>query len=268
MKKITALMLMISSLLLHSVSYAADSTGTLIGESKNKNGLQQLQSADTLKDKMPCFGLNDILEFDVSDLTTEKQLTLISYKVDDETLGNENIQYINQHTLDAGTFKVKYTIRETTDGIYRILVNGGDGKKLVDFYYKVGIPTYGIEKAADAPDNGTNYYRIIKDTENKTYSVGFLGKITMDGADVSFADVGIKDVGFALSEGDSVPKNYFNKEPLTGLHATFENLGIDIQGAVTFIYGMEVHNIPEGTVLKADAIVDGGKSIDVGGAAQ
>ncbi len=256
MKKLAAVLLMISSLVMSASAFAATSEGVLIGDSKNgKSQLQKGWDSVELKANMPCFGLNDVLQFNIQGLTTEKQLTLISYRVNEQTLSDANIQYVNQYTLGAEDFTVKYTIRDTEDGIYRIVVNCGDGS-IVDFYYKVGIPTYNVVNRNTGA--GTNYY-LINNNPDGSYSVGFLGKITMDSTDVSFDDAGIVDVGFELSgigsDGKDTTLQYFNDTPLTGLNDFAKYGNIEIEGSVTFIYGMELHNIPVGTEITADAIV-------------
>lgn len=274
MKKFAAFLLMVSMIALTTTSFATTANGELTGESSTKNGKTTLQtdrSTAELKAAMPCFGLGDTLQFNVADLTADNSLTLISYKVDEATLDNSTIQYVNQYTLDANTFNIKYTIRDTEDGIYRIVVNDGAASEnsVVDFYYKVGIPTYRVvSNNEDA--NGTNYYRmsqIGQDAENGTYSAGFVGQITMDSTDVSFADAGITDVGFSLSgvgsDGAETTNEYFNEEPLTGLHNRLESSSVEIAGSVTFIYGMEMHHILNNVVITADAIVKGGESIKV-----
>lgn len=261
MKKLAVILLTVSSLLLSASAFAATSDGKLEG-SAPRNDKENLVSAESSKADMPCFRAGDTLKFKVSNLTSGNQLTLISYKLGSETdLSNEVIQYINQYTLDANTRDISYQIRNTTDGIYKIVINDNDDDDTNNLvlYYKVGNPNIEI-KSNGILGNGyvSKEYNVDDST---TYSIGFLASVTMDGTDVSYADVGLKKVGFNFT--DSKNKTFTQTEALPGLNPK----NIETNGSISFLYGVTIYNVPDGVTITATA-VEGGTSTTAEGGIQ
>ena len=168
---------------------AADSRNDTTIFTENKNG------------DMPSFRAGDTLSFDVSNLATGTQLTVISYKVSGE-IGNDTVQYIDQRTIDEAQDTVQYKIRDIEDGIYCVSVKDGNDDAAYTLYYKVGTPKYEVVKNTDEATNAdTNYYvKVEKTTDTGTvYSVGYLGKAHFKTDELAFDDYGINGFGFRYS---------------------------------------------------------------------
>ena len=257
MKKLAVMLLTVSSLLLSASAFAATSDGRLGEGSTSRNEKTALVSADSnnniSKADMPCFRAGDTLKFNVSGLTLDNQLTLISYKLGSEAaLGNEVIQYINQYTLDAASRDISYQIRNTTDGIYKVVINGNDGTDNLVFYYKVGNPKYSIIKSESTDMKGNGY--TIQDNNDGTYSIAFLASITMGSENVSFADAGVDKVCFSFDDGTDT---FSATQDLTGLDSAFNRdtiIGIETEGSVSFLYGVTMYNVPSDISITATPI--------------
>lgn len=231
-----------------SFAYAAPMAGTV---TSSRNNVENLGS--NTSENLPCFRPGDTLKFDVSGVTAEKELTLISYKYDiDSTstaLTNSNVQYINQYTLENSTQAIEYKIRENTDeGIYKILINGNDGteaNEVATFYYKVGDVKLGMVKFTDN-DTEKNYYKLETNTDG-SYDIAFIAKATIN-SEVSFADLGVTGLGIELKSGDKT----VNTEYLTNIDSkivkgnteTGNNNSIEANGDITFYYGVAVVDVP------------------------
>lgn len=245
MKKLAILALALSSFIFSASAFAATSDGALTGDNKSRNDKTVFTTANTAdaKSNMPCFRAGDKIQFNVTGLTENKQLTLISYKVKDENnLDDTSIQYINQYTVGSNETEkaISYAVRDIDDGIYKIAVNGNDGTSLIEMYYKVGTPkfemvkgkTEGVETAYIQSEQGTD----------DSYALGYVGKATLTDSDVSLSDTGVKSVGFEFSKQDG-------EKTLKG--SKYENLsGIDSEkdlesnGSITFVYGVTLYNVP------------------------
>lgn len=248
---------------------AATSDGVLSGDTaRNEISTLGTPSADGTsyndKNSLPAFRAGDVLQFDVSDLTADKTLTLISYKYGYDSEHNlehtnSTVQYINEYTIaaDSTTQTIEYKVRDIDDGIYKIVINGNDGKEVANFYYKVGTPKVSIVTGAE----GTDYYvkEGFEQYDGSTlYSVAFVGKVTIGSGDVSFEDVALQSAGLAF--------NLKNKN--TGA-ALYEDLTEDqlskilpevaeINGSLTIYFGVTMFKIPEGDLdqIKATPRLD------------
>ncbi len=211
--------------------------------------------ATTLNDtQFPGFKPGDTLNFTLTGLTAGKQLTLISYKVNNEgttaDLSNTTIQYINQYTATqdesqqettvGAVQQIAYTIRDIEEGIYKIAINDGTDSENLTFFYKVGNPKVELVKGTE---DGTTTDYILKQTSDDTYSVAFVAKATL-GADVAFSDVGVKSLGFKFEkvEGESAKSEV---KQLTSDQFT----SIETNGSLSVYYGVTIYNIPNTQVF-------------------
>lgn len=180
---------------MNSVFAAATSTDATNSRNTTKIFTQNKNEA------MPSFRAGDTLSFNVSNLATGTQLTVISYKVSGE-IGNNTVQYIDQRTIDEAHDTVQYKIRDIEDGIYCVSVKDGNDNEAYTLYYKVGTPKYAVVKGTDENTNAaTDYYvKVEKTTDTGTvYSVGYLGKAHFKTDDLAFDDYGINGFGFKYS---------------------------------------------------------------------
>lgn len=213
---------------------AADSRNDTTIFTENKNG------------DMPSFRAGDTLSFDVSNLATGTQLTVISYKVNGE-IGNNTVQYIDQRTIDEAQDTVKYKIRDIEDGIYCVSVKDGNDNAAYTLYYKVGTPKY---KVVNGNDDVTNYYvKVSKETDDGTvYSVGYLGKAHFKTAELAFEDYGINGFGFKYSmdgykDIDAAPTSAQTAELKKQLGEWIEKY--EGTGEFDFYYINTISNVPD-----------------------
>ncbi|MBO5060085.1 MAG: hypothetical protein J6C82_04145 [Clostridia bacterium] len=237
MKKLVSVVLAALVMTFSATAFAAEA-GEL---SSSRNSVTTL-AGEVTASSIPGFRPTDTLLFNLSGLTTENQMTLISYKVNSEgveaDLDNTTIQYINQYTLDADTKEIKYTIRDIEEGIYKIVIN--DGTTTLNYFYKVGNPQIELIRGA----NDTDYITKEEYTEDGVYSIAFVAKASL-GPNVSFEEVGISDVGFYVENTAAENKNYtatLTNEKLTELYKAVET-----DGDCNIYYGVTIYNIPADT---------------------
>ena len=253
---------------------AATSNGSIASDTRNDvNELGTSYDGGSL----PTFRAGDTLQFDVSDLTADTTLTLISYKYDSERL-NSTVQYINEYTIASSSVStqedgtesvpveisktIDYKIRDIDDGIYKIQINGNDKKGIAEFYYKVGTPKVSIVEGAE----GTNYYvseAFEQADGSNLYSVAFVAKATI-GGNVSFEEVGLESVGleFNLKDKNSNDKLFkdLTPEQINALLPKLEELqNSEINGSVTLYFGVTMLRIPKEDMdqIKATPRLDG-----------
>ena len=253
MKKLISAVLVLASMAVTSTALAATSDGTL--GSQSRNDVSSFQTVVTDTDSMPGFRSGDVISFDVTDLISGKNLTVISYKLGDSvTLGNDTIQYVNQYQIDGSSKTIEYTVRENTEeGIYKLTLNGNDNSNVINFYYKVGNPSVSL-----MVNDSTPYWNITE-YENggvKKFAVGFVAKAVIGSTDVSLADVGIKELGFSFTANGKAVTQKLTKEQFDAIEEAQKYAETD--GGVAFVYGVTIYgmtSMEEVNAITADAYV-------------
>ena len=264
MRKAVSLFLAAAVLCLSTSAMASPTAGSIT--STVRNGDTSMPSSASSTSTMPCFRPGDTITFNVSSLTSGEQLTVISYK-EGSSASDSTVQYINQYTV-SGDQTVSYTIRSQASGVYKLVFNGSVNGT-ANFYYKVGNATMKIINGNG--NGGGSYvvngpgspYRIYQDPVSDNYSVGFIGKVTIDSGDISLMDIDANP-GFEITEsGGKTHKYNFGSGVNSG--KTVANLndlrgsGIEVSGSYSFIYGLTLYNITGSTSTSrftATAVLD------------
>lgn len=262
MKKAISLFLAVS-VLCFATSALAIGTSNLTGY---KNGVATLPTSSS---NMPCFRNGDIISFTVTGVTQGRELALISYKDNDTSA----VQYINQYTLSAGSQAISYKIPDTAPtGTYVIKINDGE-TTAATFYYKVGnIKAELVTNRNASTNTGTivtgqgDPYMIQLITEGEhsgTYSVAFLGKVTIADADgLTLSDLGATP-GFTVENidtGDSTTSKFgTGTNPSVAALQGVNRTKAEISGDCWFVYALTIYNIPSESAandLRATATLD------------
>ena len=275
MRKAISLFLAASVLCLATSAMAAPSVSSVTGDRNGVNSLPTSSSA-----AMSCFVPGGTINFDVSGVTSERELTVISYKDGSEgSLSDSNVQYINQYTLTdtlTDTSKhISYTIRDLPYGRYVLKINDSSGT-VATFYYKVGdaevvLLTDELGGYVDG-DYGTPYLTGLAD--DGTYSIGFLGRVTIGSSEISLADLGAHP-GFLIKEGSGTAKRYgfgldtrssngdtdAGSNNLAKTIANLDAMEITSDSSYSFIYGLTMYNVTSGRQnnITAQAVLDADK---------
>lgn len=245
MKRAISLFLALS-MLCFATSAMADVTNS--GVTGSRNNLSTMPTAAN-SNSMPCFRPGDTISFNVSGVTKDEELTVISYITGSASnLSDSTVQYINQYTLTGTTQAISYTIRDEASGIYAIKINDSVGSTVATFYYKVGRATavlvQGQSSTVSAGTFGTPY-RMVQMPDG-TWSIGFIGKVTLDSTVVNLMEMGATP-GFTVknTSNSKTTKSYFGQ---TGNKAVIDLHGTkyEINGSRSFIYGLTVYNVPNG----------------------
>ncbi|MBR4723328.1 MAG: hypothetical protein IK072_01160, partial [Clostridia bacterium] len=245
MKKAISLFLAASVLCLTTSALADIETGTVTRTGGAiYNGKTTLQSDYNNKSNMPAFRPGDTINFDVTGVTSGKELTVISYKYGAESDGlvDGEVQYINQYTLASASQPISYKIREQASGVYKIVFND-TVNTVATFYYKVGNAT-AVMLNKGGQTAGTPYLSLQAD--DGTWSIGFLGKVTIDSADISLTDIGAHP-GFTVTESGGQTKTYAfghgvnSSKTVAGLQNTTQIA--EVSGSYSFIYGLTIYNV-------------------------
>lgn len=246
MKKFAAVLCAVMSLCCAGNAFAAIEGNTLTDGSRNNVGTlsNKIENAN-----LPCFRPGDTLSFDISGLKEDDQLTLISYKYDAEDINNKTIQYIDQKTVNSATDTVKYKIRDVEQGIYSIKLKT-DSESLYTLYYKVGKPEVKLVNGKDATD-----WAVKIDAEDNTSSLGYVGLITIGSQDVSFADVGVTDVGFKFTANEKSYESKLVSDKDTTLDAILESTAekTETSGTISFYFAQTLNNVPEDVTVGVEA---------------
>lgn len=255
MRKLMAVFLAVMSMVCTTSSLAAVSDGKI--DSQPRNDITAFETVETNTAKMPAFRAGDIITFDVSGLTEENFLTVISYKLGQSNgLNNETIQYINQYKIDAQTKTIEYVVRKATqDGIYKLSLNGNDEGETINFYYKVGNP------AVSMVVGDSTSYKIMEEYQSggmTKYAIGFVGKATIGSTDVSFKDVGVAELGFTFTANGKTITQKLTKEQFDAIEAA--QMYVETDGSVSFVYGITIYGIE--SLNEANAIVAEAYSLD------
>lgn len=250
MKKFISVLAAVCMLVATTSAFAQPTVGKLQADNgvqgvrNNVDALSAQQNGD-----LPCFRPGDVLNFEISGLTSGRILTLISYKSGTGIeLGNDTIQYIDQQVVEGSSstseaadakYTVKYKIRDIDEGIYKIAMNANDSTGVLSFYYKVGDPKIGLVKGTD----DTPYYT-MKQNSDGSYSIAFIGKVSLGSNDVSLTDAGIKNVGFTFTgTGDNTKKSHVSTLTANGLQEA-TNAKIEAEGSITYYYGLTMYGVP------------------------
>lgn len=204
---------------------------------------------------MPCFRPGDKLTFEVNNLTKDSQLTLISYKAGEENPDDKTIQYIDQKEIKNDTDTISYIIRDNClDGVYMISIKNGTDD-LYKLYYKVGSVNTKLKTKSESV-----YYFMKTDGEN--VSVGYVGTVTLP-ANCTFADIGLKTVGFKFTEEEAeLTTKWLSVENTTldtllGAQNT-ANGKVETEGDTTFYFVETIYNVPNANVsgIKAEIVTE------------
>ena len=230
---------------------AATSDGTLGVASRNQ--VEVFQTVETSTDSMPGFRAGDIIQFDVTGLTENKYLTVVSYKMGSGVaLGNDTIQYVNQYVIDSETKTIEYAVRENTaEGIYKLSINGNDKTNVINFYYKVGNPDVSMVFG-----DGTSYNVIEEYTTGGVtkYAVGFVAKAVLGSNEVSFGDVGVAELGFKFTANGKEVTQTLTEEQFNAIEQA--SMYAETDGGVAFVYGVTIYgmtSMDEVNSIKAEA---------------
>lgn len=258
MRKAISLFLAASVLCLSTSAMAAPGTSAVTG-SRNSTTTMPTSTGSS----MPCFKPGTTITFNVTNLTIGDEVTLITYKNGD-TPSNSTVQYINQYTAEATTQGISYTIRSgLPQGIYELEINGGG--TVSKFYYKVGDATVVAlhNSNRDGRTSGgtfnTGYGNpyIIKQAENGTWSVGFVGKVTVGSGEITLSDLGANP-GFAIKEGANTKKYGYGVGGNKAVSALEGTTKYEVNGSYSFIYGLTMYNVENGhqNSITAEAVLD------------
>jgi hypothetical protein len=245
MRKIISAFLAIGMITLAASAASAASVESVTGGRSSNTGVIASPSTTST---MPCFRPGDTINFTVSSVTSGNELTVISAKYN-ETLSDSTVQYINQYTLSSSSQPVTYTIRDQADGVYEVKINDSVNT-VATFYYKIGKPVVTIEDANDLDSeaivSGTPY--IIRQF-GSTYSIGFVGRITLSGSVNNFQDVDAQP-GFTVTDGSHTKTYLLDSDKVDDLDAylTSKASGLELGGNWSIIYGMTMYDIPAANV--------------------
>ena len=254
MKKLISAILAATSIVCTTSSLAATSDGALT--SASRNAVSIFETVETSTSSMPGFRGGDTISFDVSGLTNDNHLTVVSYKLgEDAELSNANIQYVNQYKIDAVTKTIEYTVRDNTEeGIYKLSLSGNDESEIVNFYYKVGNPTVSL-----VVDDSTKYWNITEYPSGNTtkYAVGFVAKAVLGSGDVTLADMGVSELGFTFTADGKTVTQKLTPEQINAI--TDAQMYAETDGGVAFVYGVTIYGIPsmdEVNAIEAEAYMN------------
>ena len=273
MRKAISLFLAAAVLCL-STSALADVGTTNVANSKN--GQTTLNStyagSGGRTATMPGFRPGDTISFDVTGVTNGNEMTLICYKYGAESggLDNSEVIYINQYTLTKISKDISYKIPASAEsGIYKVVINDSSNP-VANFYFKVGTATVSVLNGNGRGNVDGNRTNFVTGTEKggpyilkkigDTYSVGFVGKVTVPSGDIRLQDIGANP-GFAITDGTTTKQYGFgiNVDGVTlksvaGLDSTVA----EVNGSYSIIYGVTMYNVPDGSqnLIKAQAVLD------------
>lgn len=262
MKKLFSAFLAVSMLCVSCNAFAAGSISSVSG---SRNGKDAVVSNYSSKTSMPGFRTGDTITFNLSGLTTDEVVTLISAACDSSgaiaDVSDDSVQYINQYDVSASSKTIEYRVRNLDAGIYALLMNDGSGT-IAKFYYKVGdidvkmVPADGTPYRVYAFDTNRNPVDpVVTPDKVATYSIGFIAQASVDSADVAFSDLGATP-GFTITKGGNSYSEGFSGASLDALEIFVANH--EVAGSFTAVYGVTVYNIPDGqqTGWSATAVAD------------
>lgn len=269
MKKVISILLAIATMAFATSAMAA--TDGDVAVSGARNAKTTFVSNPASVSNMPCFRSStkyykqvgttpnqteqtaggDTININVSNLTSGRELTVITYKADAGTMDESTVQYINEYTTGASQ-TITYKVKDLDPGIYKLEINE-NGNKLSNFYYKIGSVEGSIIPGGV---DGAPFAYTLEDQGDGTYSVGFVGKVTVDaGTDIRIDEIA-PNAGFAIKIGGR-SKQYFgfgvtNAAGLgdndnSGLSLNGLDQDIEIGGGYSVLFGTTVYNIPTTT---------------------
>ncbi|MBR4720861.1 MAG: hypothetical protein IK057_03760 [Clostridia bacterium] len=282
MKKAISILLAVATMAIATSAMAATGTADLTS-GKDAGGVQYNRNSNDFVGSqydtttMPCFRPGDTVKFDVTGATEGDDVTLITYKLGQgNNLTTSTVQYVNQYDDIAGTTKnVAYKVRNLESGVYQLDIKVGENA-IKTVYYKVGTVA-----ATMIPANGNTSAYIIKENADGSYTAGFVGKVTIDIADTTLADIG-SNPGFSFTNGkrynftdeqvadfevanvgayDGEKVNRLVNSFLTGEGTNLTGTGseAELYGGYSFVYGMNIYNINSAAnaeAISATAVTD------------
>ncbi len=239
MKKAISILLAVATMAFATSAMAA--TDGDVGTTANRKGTTAFVSNASLVSSMPCFRVGDTVTFDVSNLTSGKELTVITYK-SGGSLSDSTVQYINQYTTTTSQ-TISYTVRDIDAGIYVLSINE-NGNKLSDFYYKIGTPTVELITASPAISNTSAY---VMEAYDGKWSIGFVGKVKVDTGAINIHEI-------APNAGFKITANGVSKQVGFGMNTagiadnssvSLEGQDLEITGGYSVLYGLTMYDVPE-----------------------
>ena len=281
MKKVISILLAV--MMLACATSAMADTGTSNLTNGYSNGTQYNRNTNTFvassgsTSTMPCFRPGDTVKFDVTGAAVGDDITIVTYRLGQGgSLSDSTLQYINQYKATANTQNVSYVVRDIKPtGVYQLDIKVGSNA-VKTLYYKTGNVD-----ACMIPTPGNTSAFVIREITGGTWSVGFVGKVTIDNNVTSLADIGAKP-GFAITIGGTT-KNYNfggsnGGDPIEDLslsnttayrsgdelqldatHASALSAGNELYGGYSFVYGMTVYNVDtyaHAAAITATALTD------------
>lgn len=280
MKKAISILLAVMMLACATSAMADTDTSNLTngysnGTQYNRN-TNTFVASSTSTSMMPCFRPGDTVKFDVTGAAVGDDITIVTYRLGQGgSLSDSTVQYINQYKAEAATQNVSYVVRNIASGVYQLDIKVGSNA-VKQLYYKIGKVS-----ATMIPANGNTDAFVIREITGGTWSVGFVGKVTIDAGSISLADIGAKP-GFAITIGGTTKKYNFggsnggdsignlgvsdtsayrsgDKLQLDATHTSALSAGNELYGGYSFVYGMTVYNVdtPENAAaIEAEALTD------------
>lgn len=256
MKKLIAFLMAGSMLAASSTVLAANTYGGALEDGyTGRNENTSLVSSVDNTTLMPCFRAGDVLKFDITGLTQNNTLTLISYKASAQSLSNTNIQYINEYKLTGTTQEVTYTIRDNDQGIYKLAFNDGTGD-VATFFYKVATPVFATLEG----ENGEQY---VAKSDAYTvdgvasYTIGFVGTVKIGTEDgITLKDAGVNNLGFKITaNGKALTFGLLDQaDGDTTEEEGFLSAAGDIEASeIIYYYGVEMAGVPGTETENIDA---------------
>ena len=240
MRKAISLFLVAAVLCLSTTAFATVATSGVTGAKNGETSLNSTYNGTGGRTAtMPGFRPGDTISFDVTGVTSGNEMTLICYKYGAESDGltSSEVSYINQYTLSDTSQEISYTIPAGSAGIYKVVINDSSSP-VANFYYKVGAASAGLLNSRE----GTQY--LIKETGSGTYSVGFLGQVTITDSEVRLQDIGANPGFTIINSASGKTKTYaFGLGTNSGnTVADFDNF--EVNGSYSYIYGLTIYNVP------------------------
>ena len=257
MKKAISILLAVATMAFATSAMAATGTEDLDGN-RNESVTTFVANPASVS-SMPCFRPGDTVEFTINGISSGAEVTLVTYKYNQD-LSNSTVQYINQYTATSSTQAVSYTVRDLgagSSGVYQVDIKAGSNA-LVSFYYKIGKVTASMVTGPSSVTSRNAYAYAIQENyvpggtyrQHRDWSVAFVGKVTIDSADITLADIGATP-GFTIRNASGVDKTYRFGE---GVNSSVTTIGTylpadsEISGSYSFVYGMTIYGVSTGNL--------------------
>lgn len=239
MKKAISILLAVTAF-----AFASSAMAASVGDISNRKGTTAFVTDSSSISAMPCFKNGDTVTFDVSELLSGTQLTVISYKVGEDG-DADYIQYINEYDLSSTSKTITYTVRDIEPGMYVLQLNG-NGFEIGKFYYTVDIGAVLLtaeDAGRSAESNSTAY--VMQDKGDGTWWIGFVGKVTIYDTTQYVSDMA-PNVGFVITKDGASKKYGFGVGDNALLTPPDMDNLVEVAGSYSFVYGVTMYNVPDG----------------------